>query len=142
MNDCLLSTPRPACMNFPNGFFQKKNFLFNCLAHNFSMAFLNTSNGFSNTSNRDPTGIQCFKPFNGKAWKNVGYQKANHALKKLETTNIFLKIYLECLGMRVNNLMTPTYIGMYGNRFFIKTSNRHAPMCHKRTRGSSGTVWS
>ena len=44
MNDCLLSTPRMACVNFPNGFF-------NGLAHNFSMAFLNTSNGFPNTSN-------------------------------------------------------------------------------------------
>ena len=78
MNDCLLSTPRMACVNFPNEFF-------NGSAHNFSTAFLNTSNGFanpsnafSNTSNGDLTDIQpfanafpmlcqCFKPFNGKA---------------------------------------------------------------------------
>ena len=39
MNDCLLSTPRMACVNFPNGFF-------NGLAHNFTTAFLNTPTGF------------------------------------------------------------------------------------------------
>ena len=64
MNDCLLSTPRMACVNFPNRFF-------NGSAHNFTTAFLNTPNGFSNTSNAFsntskgyPTGIQRFA--NGK----------------------------------------------------------------------------
>ena len=51
----------------------------------------------------------------------MGYQKANIASKKLETTNIlllktFLQIYLECLAVRFNEPMIPTYVGTYGNR--------------------------
>ena len=63
MNHSLLSTPRMACVNFPNGFFNGLAQFYNGFSQH-SNRFSNTSNAFSNTSKGYPTGIQRFA--NGK----------------------------------------------------------------------------
>ena len=87
-----------ACVNFPNRYF-------NGSAHNFSTAFLNTSNGFSQhfqrffqhfqrEPNGYPTLFQRFKPFNGKALVYVFLWEVTFIQRKAFLFCFFLMCHL------------------------------------------------
>ena len=62
-NDCLLSTPRTACVNFPNGFFSGSAHYFNGFSQHLQRVFQHFQRflqHFQRVPNGDPTVIQRF----------------------------------------------------------------------------------